>query len=186
MTMQYELHPLSTLFPRLIGAEFEAMKRFSGICRERFCLAEFWIDWTDDSNDLWNFRLFDVKTGQEHFSERPIYGKGVGVLLDEFGGRENWLLTPVVAKESIEPCAGFIYFIRSGDNGPVKIGWTKSSVAARLAELQCGNPEVLSICLVIKNKSLSDERELHLRFAEQRIRGEWFSASVLDALEVSA
>ena len=50
--------------------------------------------------------------------------------------------------------------------------------------LQCGNPEELIICKVLENKSISDEYELHRRFSKFRIRGEWFSAEVLDLKDV--
>ena len=36
--MRYELHPLSSLFPRMVGAEFLAMTRFSGVRADGLCL----------------------------------------------------------------------------------------------------------------------------------------------------
>ncbi len=42
-----------------------------------------------------------------------------------------------------------VYFIRAGDNGPVKIG-TAEDVAGRLRELQCGNHEDLRLLRVVE------------------------------------
>lgn len=67
------------------------------------------------------------------------------------------------------------YFIQQGDDGPVKIG-IANNPAQRLERLQCGNPEPLYGRVLIPG---NHERELHKRYAEKKIRGEWFDASVL-------
>ena len=64
------------------------------------------------------------------------------------------------------------YFIQAGD-GPVKIG-RATDVAARLRELQVGNPEKLKILCATK---LLSEAQAHELFAEDRLRGEWFRPS---------
>lgn len=73
----------------------------------------------------------------------------------------------------------YLYFITCKSGGvdfPVKIGVT-SCVNSRLKSLQTGNPYNL-VCLC-KYKAedwfiLKLEKELHLRFKEFRLRGEWF------------
>jgi hypothetical protein len=69
---------------------------------------------------------------------------------------------------------GFAYFVRAGDDGPVKIGWSVHP-KKRLAELQVGNPYPLEIVGMIPgNRGL--EGDLHHIFAEWRLTGEWFEA----------
>lgn len=66
-----------------------------------------------------------------------------------------------------------VYFIQSGEGGPVKIG-TAEDVAARLRELQCGNPETLVVLRTIEG-GRAEEVACHRHFSALRIRGEWFS-----------
>lgn len=66
-----------------------------------------------------------------------------------------------------------IYFIQPARGGPVKIGWTEASVAQRVRDLQVGNPEEL----YLRHWMAGDryvEKDLHVRFADWRLRGEWF------------
>lgn len=65
-----------------------------------------------------------------------------------------------------------VYFIQSGTR--VKIG-VATNVRDRLSGLQIGSPEPLHVLAVIENAGLSEERELHAKFARHHIRGEWFS-----------
>lgn len=65
-----------------------------------------------------------------------------------------------------------IYIIRAGDNGPVKIG-KADDVELRRADLQTGHHETLHIIRVIDTADHT-EAALHRRFAQHRIRGEWF------------
>jgi hypothetical protein len=68
--------------------------------------------------------------------------------------------------------ASFVYFIQDGEEGPVKIGLSKSP-EQRLPKLQTGNPRELFLRHVIPG-DLKIERGLHTRFAQARIRREWF------------
>jgi hypothetical protein len=73
-----------------------------------------------------------------------------------------------------------VYFIQSGDSGPVKIGQAHNPIT-RLAELQCGNPETLHLrAVVLATNTL--ERELHYAWARHAMRGEWFADGVQEAL----
>jgi hypothetical protein len=68
----------------------------------------------------------------------------------------------------------WIYAIQAGDEGPVKIGRTKQTPAARLRVLQQGNPQKLRG--VAAWRALPDEeRVLHADFATARLQGEWFA-----------
>jgi T5orf172 domain len=60
----------------------------------------------------------------------------------------------------------FIYFIQSGEDGPIKIGFSNRP-DRRLPELQTGNPRELILRHVIPGDT-SVERQLHTRFEPAR------------------
>lgn len=68
---------------------------------------------------------------------------------------------------------GSVYFIQSGSDGPVKIGFA-GDPGARLKTLQTGHPEVLVIRAVLPDRIQADEKDLHERFRHLWIQGEWF------------
>lgn len=70
-----------------------------------------------------------------------------------------------------------VYFARSKQSGDVKIGHTSTSVAGRLKALQTGNPDELEVHLIVDGWGPKEEAELHQKFAEDNIRGEWFRYS---------
>lgn len=70
-----------------------------------------------------------------------------------------------------------IYFAQAGIGGPIKIGHTSGqSVRGRLASLQSCCPWPLLVVALMPG-SCREERALHERFSELRLRGEWFRAS---------
>ena len=71
-----------------------------------------------------------------------------------------------------------IYFIQAGENGPIKIGWTKDALSAeiRLKNLQVGNHENLEIMRVIGGRR-SDEYWIQEMFKDLHINGEWYKPS---------
>ena len=71
-----------------------------------------------------------------------------------------------------------VYFVRQGLNGPIKIGWTKQSIASRLDTLQVANPCSLQLIGYVPNKGRDFEAEMHILFSAYRLRGEWFSPCV--------
>lgn len=66
-----------------------------------------------------------------------------------------------------------VYFLQAGDGGPIKIGSTYD-IWLRRGMLQVMNAAELKVLGFDKNGKLEQERALHERFAEHRIRGEWF------------
>lgn len=66
-----------------------------------------------------------------------------------------------------------IYFIQDAGTLNVKIGFALNSVDGRRATLQTGNSSPL-VVLATMPGDLSAEKELHRRFAEHRVAGEWF------------
>lgn len=69
---------------------------------------------------------------------------------------------------------GYVYFIQS-QSGHIKIGYAKD-VVARLAALQCANPEPLTLIGTVPG-TRGLEVALHKRFAAHRLLGEWFTAN---------
>lgn len=67
-----------------------------------------------------------------------------------------------------------IYFIQSGSAGPIKIGYTASSVGRRLATLQTAHPEKLTLLAHVAGDR-AKEKALHSRFESHRLEGEWFN-----------
>lgn len=73
-----------------------------------------------------------------------------------------------------------VYFITCRHTGTVKIG---SSVEprARLKELQTAHPFELKVEAVLPG-GCAEERDMHRRFADERLKGEWFKLT--DMLEL--
>lgn len=67
---------------------------------------------------------------------------------------------------------GFIYFIRAGDGGDIKIGHAHN-VERRLKNLQVAQADHLQVLLTIPGDR-SFEKRLHRKFSRSHIRGEWF------------
>lgn len=67
-----------------------------------------------------------------------------------------------------------VYFIQSGKNGPIKIGYSgEKNFKTRFINLQIGNPEELT-CLGLIPGTKDLESHLHHRFVSCHVRGEWY------------
>jgi hypothetical protein len=75
-----------------------------------------------------------------------------------------------------------VYFAQEGDNGPVKVGWSRDA-AERLGNLAVGNSNRLRLLHTVPGGPAL-ELHIHELLAEHRIRGEWFHPSqpVLDLI----
>lgn len=73
--------------------------------------------------------------------------------------------------------SGTIYFMRNTRNH-IKIGWTGGDPVRRLAELQTGESEPITLLAKMKGTE-RQEKSLHVRFAAYRTGGgtEWFHSS---------
>ena len=75
-----------------------------------------------------------------------------------------------------------VYFIQSGNVGPVKIGVAKN-VQKRLDALQTGNHMELKLITKIICEGMvhayAMEKKFHRKFKKYHIRGEWFYPTVL-------
>lgn len=84
--------------------------------------------------------------------------------------------------------AGFVYviYIDTGSGRFYKIGLAKS-FGARFDQHQTSSPfEIRVACCYFVGHMRSEERELHERFADSRVRGEWFRLSADDLKEIAA
>jgi len=116
-----------------------------------------------------------ITRGQE--AENPVEE------LANFGG---WQQANPHCRRAIARGERFVYFIQSGERGPIKIG-AAANPFARLRELQTGNPYQLRLLLAEDAgcHAWALERALHRRFASSRLGGEWFAITHDMALCVS-
>lgn len=68
-----------------------------------------------------------------------------------------------------------VYFIQAEEGGPIKIGVAQDP-PKRLAEIQRTCPQKLRILATVPGGA-PRERELHSKFADYRLHGEWFQPS---------
>lgn len=69
---------------------------------------------------------------------------------------------------------GRVYFLRAGEHGLIKIGWTKRHPTARAAQLQTGSAAPI-VLLASMAASYEDEQRLQKQFGKDWQRGEWFT-----------
>lgn len=76
---------------------------------------------------------------------------------------------------NVKDQTGFVYFVRAGSDGPVKIGFT-ANVEKRISELQTGCPHKLVLLRSVERDDAREhESELHEKLAHLRIdNSEWF------------
>jgi hypothetical protein len=68
--------------------------------------------------------------------------------------------------------SSFVYFLRQGDSGPIKIG-VAVNPKKRKAQLQTSLVEPLHTLLILPG-TRATEAHYHEKFADLRLRGEWF------------
>lgn len=94
----------------------------------------------------------------------------------------EYLIPPSIPANSARPRrSGYVCLMKNVRNGYTKIGFS-------------GNPEYREKCLQSEEPevvlthtfqgTMNDERELHIRYAEYRMRGEWFRLSDEQVLEI--
>lgn len=78
----------------------------------------------------------------------------------------------------VAPDSMAVYVLQAGASGPLKIGcvWRVKRLPARISALQTGSAEPLYLRRLIATRAEDHlEVELHDRFAEWRLEGEWFA-----------
>jgi hypothetical protein len=78
---------------------------------------------------------------------------------------------PLVSEPS-QAESSFVYFIRQGEKGPIKIGFA-ADPQKRKQQLQTSSSDTLHTLLVLPG-TFQTEAHYHARFATLRLRGEWF------------
>jgi DNA-binding phage protein len=68
---------------------------------------------------------------------------------------------------------GFLYFVHAPSVGMIKMGFTSSTPMSRMHALQAASPVPLELLGCLRG-SLTDEAQLHVRFAAYRTHNEWF------------
>jgi hypothetical protein len=68
-----------------------------------------------------------------------------------------------------------VYFIQEGERGPIKIGLAMEPLK-RLATLQTGHPRPLRLLRAVAGTA-RHERDVHMMFFKEHLRGEWFKPS---------
>lgn len=79
-------------------------------------------------------------------------------------------------------CPGFVYIISEGTEF-FKIGWA-SNVKQRLKDLQIANPRRLQIVKQIQSTNKKDEKIIHYKYHDKKVRGEWFELDSSDIEEI--
>ena len=80
---------------------------------------------------------------------------------------------------------GYVYLVQS-KTGYCKIGSSRS-VLKRVSQLQCANPEPLTLIHEFPSTNArQDELALHAKFADRRVRNEWFALTIEDIAQVRA
>lgn len=93
------------------------------------------------------------------------------------------LIEKGLTRKNVKPVymkSGILYIIGTTPENPVKIGVTSgTSITKRLTNLQTSHWLPLSVIYKteVTNKILDLEKEVHLKYSEDRIKGEWFNLS---------
>ena len=94
--------------------------------------------------------------------------------IDPYRYRQQEQRKPLVPREQIgfRPLLNSVYFAQDVASGDIKIG-TSKNVRGRVSKL-CIETRRSLVVLATVHGSYQTEREMHQRFANARIRGEWF------------
>lgn len=85
----------------------------------------------------------------------------------------------------------YVYFIGPSPDGPIKIGVTNNPIK-RLGRLQTGTPGYLAILhlagafTAAMARGIEASTHMALAFSGRRIRGEWFSVSLAEAISAAS
>jgi len=74
-----------------------------------------------------------------------------------------------------------LYFIEDEANGAIKIG-VANCPETRMRQLQVGNPNKLFLLKVIDDINPIDELDIHEKYKNYRIRGEWFNSKIKELI----
>lgn len=158
--------------------------------RTQFDGALFWAEYADFKRGKVNFLDKPMPAHIHHhiFSTWGIDTQAYDWKVEPGGhlfhsGGTKASTSPIKPKEPVEPeivvpnyeGIGCVYFVQARKMGLIKIGYS-TNVQKRLQALSTGCPDALDLLCVVKgNQRL--ESSIHQKFAEERVKGEWFSPS---------
>ncbi len=192
---RYYEEPALRKWPHYKGAyrdmdEAEARAKFAELC-EYFAIAE-------QHYDLPPYGICGTRWTMPDQDTREILAQGMYLLAAKVSGKprseyncfekvqrlvksirqqavRDYLLQKVDDENAAYQAANdrqrYVYFV-AGETGPIKIG-VAVNPQKRLSGLQTSHPIPLAI-LALTPGGVDLEREYHERFAEHRLRGEWF------------
>ncbi|ABB33266.1 Putative helicase A859L [Geobacter metallireducens RCH3] len=70
--------------------------------------------------------------------------------------------------------SGWVYFIKSESSHEIKIGYTAGPIEKRITSLQTAHSSNLRVLATVPG-TREYEKELHRKFADHRLKGEWFA-----------
>lgn len=118
---------------------------------------------------LVSMKMSYLRTHSLTFEQR----KYAGSIVKQFAGNQI----------ELKKKEGYVYLMKAGE--ALKIGKSRNP-AQRIKEVQVGNPVDVSLLAVFKCATVGQssifERALHRKFKSSRLRGEWFNASIADAI----
>lgn len=130
----------------------------------------------DDQYGRWAHRAHDVDWVQGHDSAGPTL-RYVGPTTGAYKA-PRWSDLESFDLEETSDEFSSVYLIHAPDTGRVKIGQSRQ-VYKRFSHIRAHSGADVELVAVLQD---ADERDLHKRFADRRIVGEWFDESVLDDL----
>ncbi len=152
-------------------------------CDKRLEVQEALLSWSLDSGEVFildatcleKYRKFDeieslslsgiTPVDLENLAERAGISEFDVERLNE--SLKLWGIIPITSDE------GFVYFVRSEKTHAIKIGFTAGKVEDRLSALQTAHPYKLQV-LAASRGNRKYEKDLHERFRQFRLEGEWF------------
>lgn len=147
--------------------------------------SEWWEAVVRASAEKGDLRDFPTETHQsDHRDWSSAHDENT--VLSYKGSRHGWYMAPSLLDagekwgSKTEGTAG-VYVIQAKPSGFVKVGYS-ANTQKRLAELQVGCPETLTILFVIPARR-AEEKRIHGEIDVYRIRGEWFTSEALSDLE---
>jgi hypothetical protein len=136
--------------------------------RVRAMIDKFYTTYTDESIDEYNW---------ENLGEM--------ILKDREARKRKPAIEPEPPKPHKDEAPGCVYLMRA-DNGAYKIGLSRRprERVQQLRRNRFGTIEVLHVIETDNMRAL--ERELHKRYADKQIHGEWFMLDESDVAEIKA
>lgn len=110
--------------------------------------------------------------------DRDGYGYGVHTVKERVAFADTKdeaiaLMHQLAERHHVRTLADNICYFIGSQTGPIKIGWTRD-VKKRLRTLQTGHPFKLEILATTTGGEIAEAR-YHVKFADYRLKGEWFT-----------